>query len=422
MDVESLYTNIPIPDGIATVSQFLNMHSTNSTLSAAIVRLLSISLYKNIFSFRDKLYIQTKGVAMGKHYGPALANIYLANWENGILTQYTDKILFWGRYIDDIFGIWTGSLSHFNQFCDFINNLNVHIKIVPFVSFNHVVFLDLHIFKSSTHLYHSIYFKPTADLKLLHRHSLHPFHMKKSVVTSQLQRFIRNCSYYPDFNSAVKALFAALLLQGYAISFLRRTKSILLRNLSISTDSTGHFLKGFFPCTCKACSHGTPKQFIPYKGGASAISQHLTCNTQNVVYAIECSLCHIKYVGETGGSLKKRIINHLSNIRLGADTSIAAHFNSLNHDISHLTFYAIRHAASWTPLKRKKMETSFIRKLNTLHPHGLNLDLAKQSSNYVVLPFAGKHTIPHRLNNLSFRRHSFSFRTGVPLYRKLKRR
>jgi tripartite motif-containing protein 2/3 len=38
--------------------------------------------------------------------------------------------------------------------------------------------------------------------------------------------------------------------------------------------------------------------------------ENLTCRSSNVVYGIECTLCGLIYVGETKGSLNKRMSVH----------------------------------------------------------------------------------------------------------------
>jgi hypothetical protein len=55
------------------------------------------------------------------------------------------------------------------------------------------------------------------------------------------------------------------------------------------------------------------------------------CNAKSVIYAIECQLCNILYVGQTRSAIKTRLSAHLSNIRKFKDTSVSRHFNSQGH-------------------------------------------------------------------------------------------
>ena len=45
------------------------------------------------------------------------------------------------------------------------------------------------------------------------------------------------------------------------------------------------------------------------------IRRHLTCESQNVVYVLECERCHENYIGSTTLQLTKRITLHRSQIK-----------------------------------------------------------------------------------------------------------
>ena len=77
--------------------------------------------------------------------------------------------------------------------------------------------------------------------------------------------------------------------------------------------------------------------------------ENLSCKSGKVVYAIECDLCGLIYVGETKGQLRKRVNGH----RL---EKIYHHTNS---------------PALSTPYRRKR-EEHWIRELGTTTPYGCN--------------------------------------------------
>lgn len=56
------------------------------------------------------------------------------------------------------------------------------------------------------------------------------------------------------------------------------------------------------------------------------------CKTTNV-YGIECTLCGLIYVGETKGSLNKRISGHRFQINNGGQQLLYKHFNSPDHSV-----------------------------------------------------------------------------------------
>ena len=61
--------------------------------------------------------------------------------------------------------------------------------------------------------------------------------------------------------------------------------------------------------------------------------ENLNCKSSNVVYGIECNLCGLIYVGETKGSLNKRISGHRFQINHGGQQLLYKHFNSPDHSI-----------------------------------------------------------------------------------------
>ena len=85
-DVESLYTNIPHTPGSERASQALSKHPQNLSSHAInlLTRLLKLQLEHN-FSFEGRRFSQVHGMAIGKSWAPAYANIYMAQWEKDLI-------------------------------------------------------------------------------------------------------------------------------------------------------------------------------------------------------------------------------------------------------------------------------------------------------------------------------------------------
>ena len=62
-----------------------------------------------LFMFNNKFYKQIDGVAMGSPLGPALASIFMCNFENKWLKDcpHSLKPAFYRRYVDDIFVLFS---------------------------------------------------------------------------------------------------------------------------------------------------------------------------------------------------------------------------------------------------------------------------------------------------------------------------
>ena len=109
---------------------------------------------------------------------------------------------------------------------------------------------------------------------------------------------------------------------------------------NIFSDSSTDLMCSISRCcakNCKTCdvmitdnlftSNLTGRQFC------TKTFENLTCKSSNVVYGIECSLCWLVYVGETKGSLNKRISAHRFQINNGGNQLLYKHFNSPDHSI-----------------------------------------------------------------------------------------
>ena len=90
LDVSSLYTNIPMEDGIHAALQAIKEWENKETSRPPTSWLKKISeliLYKNAFRFNDKLYIQKQGTAMGTKMAPSYANIFMGTLESRIISE-----------------------------------------------------------------------------------------------------------------------------------------------------------------------------------------------------------------------------------------------------------------------------------------------------------------------------------------------
>ena len=145
--------------------------------------------------------------------------------------------------------------------------------------------------------------------------------------------------------------------------------------------------KGFFPCKrCFACkktnfnghkcssfvSNVTQKEY--------QIKDLITCRTEGVVYALQCS-CSLQYIGRTKRPLWKRLREHVQNIEKGFPKhNVSRHFDLCHHrDPKELKFWAI---AKYNPHWRgshmvrtlSQSESKWIHEMRSLSPNGLNIE------------------------------------------------
>lgn len=217
-DIESLYTNMDIDRCIEVVRQTLLKQPAFFRPDTEILELLEISMKNNDFIFNNQYYLQILGCAMGKKFAPALANLYLLDFDDAALDVFQDpKLPFLFRYLDDIFTLFIGPRERIPALQDFLSNLLPNIKITLEFNSQEINFLDTTIFIKDNKLHTKVYFKETDSHELLHHNSAHPKHTFKGLLKSQLIRFKRLSSFKEDYDQTCKILFSTLKGRGYSL-------------------------------------------------------------------------------------------------------------------------------------------------------------------------------------------------------------
>lgn len=439
MDVDNLYTNIPIQAGIDCVRQIFEDNPDPKRPDVELLKLLEINLLRNDFMFNDKYYLQVKGTAMGKKFAPAYANIFMANWEREVFKKCVKKPEYYLRYLDDIWGIWAGSEE---EFWNFVNILNCHdpsIKLKTEFHKQSIDFLDTTVFKSpnfeeDAKIDIKVFFKSTDTHALLHKKSFHPRHTFEGIVKSQLLRFQRICTRRENFLEAVKTLFKALRERGYVRSFLRHCFKTfqdrkekdqgnlipLITTFSTTGKSFNGKLKNQFlnwvqkwgmlpnkrvvsayrknknlqdllvyaklPSLTKDKPLMWEKQFIRLSFIRNEkdrtifqVQQGFSPRSKNCIYVIICVKCNLKYVGETKNTLSVRMAQHKYCItnQKRIELPVVRHF--LKHGLDAIRIAGLEKNRCWTDVERKRKEKDWISNLSTREPTGLNVKINPNS-------------------------------------------
>lgn len=435
MDINSLYTNIDTEAGLKAIKNIFLKYPDPKRPDEEILQLLEINLTKNDFEFNNEYFLQIKGTAMGKRFSPAYANIFMAEWEEKALAKCPIKPLYYYRYLDDIFGIWSDTLEEFNKFLQILNSHDASIKAQHNIQEQSIDFLDTTIYKGQQFIQTKIldikvHFKETDTHSLLFKTSFHPKHTYKGLIKSQLIRFKRICTQNTDFWEAVKLLFTTLRQRGYSRTFLRhclktfqnqgsqkqeeviplittfssisaiinyKFKSnyqTMIQNLGLlqnhqvlsayrrNSNLKDLLVRAKLPSIQqkRKIRNLISNNFIKLKFVHNhnnktifKIQQQFSPQSSNCIYIIFCVRCGIQYIGETGQSISARMTQHRYNIRhkKHTDTLIVKHF--ISHGWMNLRVSGIQSNSSWSTHERKKMERRWIYLLSTKEPMGLNM-------------------------------------------------
>ena len=405
IDIESLYTNIPIDSGLAAIRRMFELHPDIHRLSHGILKLLEINLRRNDFLFDGSFYLQICGTAMGKSFAPNYASIFLHFWEYDFINSRSLKPQFWKRYIDDIYGVWTHGLESLKCFMNDLNNFYNCINLTFTYSLTNVDFLDITVFKPhdfhSTHKFKTkIFFKETYTGHLIHKNSLHPNRLKISVIKSQFHRVLRKCSYKSDFDAVVVKISNVLISQGYNKRFLRSLKYEVLA-------ASGYFSRsvlslGFFSCnSCNFCSKSLPSTFAfdnyfrQYR-----ILSFISCDSRFVIFSVYCSLCGPISIQYSKLSLTLTIDKLFSKILSFSPDSLSSHFYLPNHSPDNFYFQGLQTFSHPLPdFYPSKAIFRWVTRLKTFQLPGLD--------SCIFYPPSFRYIVPFSISN---NRHSFYVR------------
>ncbi len=108
-DAKSMYTDIPNEPAIECISAYPHsihgkpFHHYNPQ---SLIDAIKIIFCNNVIQFGDTLWHQISGTGMSISPAPPWATIFYALPENTFLPLWSHHIIFYERFIDDVFGIW----------------------------------------------------------------------------------------------------------------------------------------------------------------------------------------------------------------------------------------------------------------------------------------------------------------------------
>lgn len=223
-DVTSLYTNIPLTETINLVVD--RLYSEKSVKippfpKAVFKRLLEIAT-GGMFIYKDKLYKQVDGVAMGSPLGPSLANFFLGYIEEN--TMFEDSSVcpkVYLRYVDDIFAVF-GPGTSYHPFFQHLNQLHTNLKFTVEEAKGCFPFLEVEIKIVGETVETWIYRKKTHTGVMLNFSAAVPDCWKMGLIRCLLHRARRVCSTGEYFDREVNKLRSMFHANGYPKMYFDR--------------------------------------------------------------------------------------------------------------------------------------------------------------------------------------------------------
>ena len=152
-----------------------------------------------------KSICKKSGVAIGSKLGKNFESSNIRIWDEQLVEQ--DKTtLFYKRFIDDGFGVWTFGVCSLLQFRDHANNIHPEIKVVLQWSKEEIEFLDTKVKIANRRLITDLYAKPTDKHIYVDQKSNHPTSVKKTFPYGLGLWLGRICSEDKDYHKCRQEL------------------------------------------------------------------------------------------------------------------------------------------------------------------------------------------------------------------------
>ena len=218
VDAVAMYPSIPPEGGVAAAERALLGSGMGVQKVAWLVRLLNKVLEYNVFWWKDELFQQRFGTAIGTSCAPPYSGLFMEELTTKAFKSWRENhpepeknLDDWTRLIDDGFGLWTGSLAVLRQLVDFLSAQEPSMKFTMEVTCpregcpeageeghecqHFLSYLDLKMFiDREGRIQTDIYRKPNRKCQYLSPDSEHPRHVFANIPKSLVHSIVRNVS------------------------------------------------------------------------------------------------------------------------------------------------------------------------------------------------------------------------------------
>ena len=219
LDMESLFTNVPVLRTIDYICDHVYRSSPHPLLNIAEIHLrelLRICTQESAFRCpRGNLYQQIDGVAMGSPLGVLFANFFMGSVEKEVFSRIA-RPLSYGRYVDDIFVRTTDpeNRDHLRRLLQEVSGLRFTTEeavdgVLPY--------LDVLLTQNAGGTIHTtVYTKPTNPGSCLNGDSECPQRYKDSTIASFYRRALTHCSNWTSTQSEIDRSTQLLINNGHS--------------------------------------------------------------------------------------------------------------------------------------------------------------------------------------------------------------
>ena len=226
LDVESLFTNVPVDRTISYIIQEIYPPASPAKLNIPkhhLQQLLEICTKEAPFRCpKGNLYKQIDGVAMGSPLGVLFANFFMGMVERETFRQI-NKPSIYVRYIDDIF-VLTKNQCELTTLKNKLQNVSGLTFTMENSTDDKLPFLDVMVSKMNPcNFKTSVYTKPTNPGLCLNGNSECPQRYKTSTINAYVRRALSHCSDWNSTHTELERATQVLINNGYSNKEVQKT-------------------------------------------------------------------------------------------------------------------------------------------------------------------------------------------------------
>ena len=217
-DVVNMFPNIDNERGLRTLQRALSKRTVQKPSTQCLIEALRLCLYCNNSVFNGTHLLQTNGTATGAPNSCSYSDLALQPIDDAIFEAMAvsfTELFYYGRYRDDMFMVWVGTLKRLYDFHNFLNTLDEFLKFTVEVGGILLTVLDLRIGLFEGRLVTSVYSKPTDSHLYLQAESCHQEASIKGIQKGVALRLRRICSSLEEFDAKSKLYKAYLVARGH---------------------------------------------------------------------------------------------------------------------------------------------------------------------------------------------------------------
>jgi hypothetical protein len=130
LDITNIYANIPVTETKQILENMLSSHKTNPQVTAEILKRYDVVTTQNYFTHKEKIILQTDGLAIGAPSSSIIAEIFKQAIEHSHMPLLAQKHLLinYFRYVDDILLIFDSQHTNIHAILNDFNS--IHPKLL----------------------------------------------------------------------------------------------------------------------------------------------------------------------------------------------------------------------------------------------------------------------------------------------------